>query len=324
MGNQNNSLKGPLIIGALIVGIISLFVFFMIPADDCPSAPLSKAQLEKPKGIHIFIDNSASMAPFMYRNTKMKQQLFNNVITGLDPLAISWDAPIKCFLVANKVVEIPIDTLKEVIGSKAAIIKRFNGQGTPLDLHFSNALAATKEDEIGILVTDGIMCATTEDITKFKKDTGRETFTKENLSNYAASVKRVVSDRYKGSSDFVFKVYYGYTDVEFSADMPYYNYKNVPISGLNYKLFPYYYFVWGPVNAVHNMVDELNRTAGFLADLNEIELNVARIKGNEIEPVYGCEDLARCGGAEWSLIDHDNILNITRQGQDSLAFFIRS
>jgi uncharacterized protein (UPF0333 family) len=315
-------------ISSLLILLVVVIVGIVFAIGSCNSAclepPSVKGLAEKAKGINIFIDNSASMAPIIYSNTQMKDQLFNNVITGLDPLASDWGADIKFYLVAEKVRDISLDSLKKVIGSMAAVERQFNGQGTPLDKHFESAFSATAKDEIGILVTDGIICATTEDIKTFQKETGRETFTKENLANFAALVKKQISDRYKSSDDFVFRVFHGKTKVEFGPRMPYYNYKNVPLTDLSYNFFPYYYFVWGPTSAVEKMVETLNQTSGFLGDLTEVPMKIARIKGNAIEPVFKCRDLDFCGAMEWSQDSTVNILNISKVDGENIAFFIKS
>lgn len=311
-------------VGAIALLIIPLFLSCSgCGCYDCPPAPMT-ANTQKPTGINLFIDNSGSMAALIYQNTRMRDQLFNNIITGIEPIAQAWEATTKCYLVSDKVDSIPFDTLQKIIGTKAHILKRFNGQGTPLDIHFANALGATGDNEIGIFVTDGIICATAQDIGQYKKETGKETFTRDNLSEFAAMVKKEVSEKFKNSEDFVFKVFRGTTEIEFTPDMPYYNYKNKTVSNIKRKVFPYYYFVWGPNKPVLEMVDRLNKTAGFLTDLEEIELHIVRIVGRTMEPVSYCLDPDLCGGATHEWDSTESFLEIHRGEQEKTGFFINA
>jgi hypothetical protein len=272
--------------------------------DECPpSYTQSAAKNSKPGSVSIFIDNSGSMAALFYQNTKMQDFLISNLIAGIEPVTSSWGVAPQCFLISEKVDTIDIGTLRNVIGSKAGIVRRFNGSGTPLDQHLASTLEITGKDGIGIFITDGILCAPSSQLAEYKSRTGKDTYTVDNISEFAALVKKEVGDKFKKSDDFVFRVFQGKTDVEFTKETPYYNYKNVPVSGIRRNNFPYYYFVWGPNDATREFIDKLNKTVGLLNELDGSigdELNLVKKVEYSMEPVVACSDFEVCGGSDYT------------------------
>mgnify|MGYP000305336755 CR=1 FL=1 len=132
--------------------------------DSCP--PRNENPPDRPSTLSVFIDNSGSMAALFYQNTRMQDFLIGNLIAGIQPVS---ESP-QCFLISNKLDTVDINTLRDVVGARASIVRKFNGSGSPLHEHFATAMDITGKDGIGLFITDGILCASAAQLRRVQRE----------------------------------------------------------------------------------------------------------------------------------------------------------